>query len=70
MEIKAENRSISRSVAIIEHEYGDKLKALFDAFAVNTEKAQEQDQKMNFLENKIEKCNDDIYCINAKVQGI
>lgn len=69
-ELQKETRNISRSVAIIEHEHGDKLSILFDAFTVNEEKAKEQDKKISFIQHKLSKHNQEIYYLNAKVQGL
>jgi len=69
-ELQQETRNISRSVAVIEHEHGDKIKALFDAFCVNQEKGIEQDKKISFIEKKLLKHDQEIYYLNAKVQGL
>lgn len=69
-DLQRETRNISRSVAIIEHEHGDKLKALFDAFTAHTEKMEKQDKRINICEHKIEKQEDEIYYLKTKVQGL
>ncbi len=69
-ELQQETRNISRSVAVIEHEHGDKIKALFDAFCVNQEKGTEQDKKISFIEQKLLKHDQEIYYLNTKVQGL
>lgn len=69
-EMQKEMRNISRSVAVIEHEHGDKLKALFDAFTVNTEKMETEEKRINFCERKIENHDTDIYYLKTKVQGL
>ena len=43
--MEEEIKSISRSVAVIENDHGDKLKALFDAFTMTMEKAERQEKK-------------------------
>ena len=68
-ENKVELRKISGSVARIEVEHGEKLVALFDAFKVNTEKIEEQNERITKCENKIEKHDDQIYFLNSKVQN-
>lgn len=68
--MQEEIRNISRSVAIIEHEHGEKLSALFDAFTAHTEKMEEQDKKINFCEYKLEKHDDEIYYLKTKVQAL
>ncbi|MCI8636981.1 MAG: hypothetical protein HFJ36_03905 [Clostridia bacterium] len=68
-EMQKEIRSISRSVAIIEYEHGDKLKALFDAFTMTKEKIEEQ-EKINLVhEKKIEKHDLEINYLTAQIQG-
>lgn len=69
-EMQKEIRNISRSVAVIEHEHGDKLKALFDAFTVNTEKIESEEKRINFCERKIENHDTEIYYLKTKVQGL
>ena len=69
-EMKEEIKSISRSVAVIENDHGDKLKALFDAFTMTMEKAERQEKKNKFFENKLEKHEAEIYYLNTKVQGL
>lgn len=68
--MQEEIRNISRSVAIIEHEHGEKLSALFDAFTAHTEKMEKQDKKINFCEYKLEKHDDEIYYLKTKVQAL
>lgn len=68
--MEEEIKSISRSVAVIENEHGDKLKALFDAFTMTMEKAERQEKKNKFFENKLEKHEAEIYYLNTKVQGL
>lgn len=69
-ELQKDTKSISRSVAVIEHEHGDKLKALFDAFTANTEKMETEEKRINFCERKIENHDTDIYYLKTKVQGL
>lgn len=69
-ELQKDTKSISRSVAVIEHEHGDKLKALFDAFTVNREKMETEEKRINFCERKIENHDTDIYYLKTKVQGL
>jgi hypothetical protein len=68
--MEEEIKSISRSVAVIENDHGDKLKALFDAFTMTMEKAERQEKKNKFFENKLEKHEAEIYYLNTKVQGL
>ena len=69
-EIKQELRNISGSVARIEIEHGEKLVALFDAFKVNTEKIEEQNERIKKCENMLEKHDNQIYILNSKIKNI
>lgn len=69
-EIKEDTRNISRSVAVIEQEHGDKLKALFDAFTINTEKIERQKERIHFCEKKLENHDTEIDYLTTKVQGL
>ncbi|MCI8760704.1 MAG: hypothetical protein HFJ34_06300 [Clostridia bacterium] len=69
-ELQKETRSISRSVAVIEHEHGDKLKALFDIFTAHTEKMEKQDNRINFCEHKLDNHTAEIDYLKTKVQGL
>lgn len=70
LEIQENARQISRSVAVIEQEHGDKLKALFDAFTINTEKIEEQQEKIQFCEKKLNNHDIEIDYLKNKVQGL
>ncbi len=70
IEQQGETRKISRSLAVIEQEHGDKLKALFDAFTTTMEKIEAQEKRTNICERKIEKHNADIYYLKSKVPGL
>ena len=69
-ELQKETKSISRSVAIIEHDHGQKLDALFDAFKMNNEKIEKQEKRISLYERKIEQHDDDIFYLKNKVQGL
>lgn len=69
-ELQKETRNISRSVAVIEHEQGDKLRALFDAYTTNTEKIEIQEKRTNFCEKKLENHDIELDYIKTKVQGL
>ena len=68
-EMKEELRRISRSVARIEVEHGEKLQILFDAFKTHSEKLEEQEKRMDMCEKHIENHDDQIYYLKSKVQG-
>ncbi len=68
--VEAETKSISKSVAIIEHEHGEKLSVLFDAFTMNNQKIEQQEKRISIYERKIEQHDDDIFYLKNKVQGL
>ena len=70
LQIKEETRNITRSVAVIEHEHGDKIKAMFDALIVNNEKIYQEQERIGFCERKIENHDNEIYYLKSKVQGL
>ena len=67
-EIKQEVCKISGSVARIEVEHGEKLVALFDAFKINTEKIEQQNERIEKCEKAIERHDDEIYLLKTKIQ--
>lgn len=69
-EMQKDIRSISRSVAVIEYEHGNKLEALFDAFTMTREKIEEQEKRSIIFEKKIEKYDTEIDYLMSKVQGL
>ena len=70
IKIQKDTRDISRSVAVIEHEHGDKLNVLFDAFITNTQEIERQKERMNFYEKKIQDHDIAIDFLQTKVQGL
>ena len=68
LQMQQDIRNISRSVAVIEHERGDKLKALFDAFTTNTQKIENQEENIKFCEKKLENHDTEIDFLLNKVQ--
>ena len=69
-ELKIETRNISRSVAVIEAEHGEKLSILFDAITVSGERQDDLNKKLNKCERKIENNENQIYLLNSKVKKI
>ena len=70
VEIKHDVRKISQSVAVIEVEHGDKLKALFDAFSSNREDIERNKKSIEKLKKLYQLHNDKIYSLESKVQGL
>lgn len=68
LQMQQDIRNISRSVAVIEHEHGDKLRALFDAFTTNTQKIEKQEENIKFCEKKLENHDTEIDFLLNKVQ--
>ena len=69
-EIKEELRKISRTVAKIELEHGEKLAALFDAFTAHSEKLDIHDKRISICEKHIENQSNQIYYLNSKIQEL
>ena len=69
-EMKEELRRISRSVARIEVEHGEKLQILFDAFKTHSEKLEEHEKRINMCGKHIENQDDQIYYLKSKVQRL
>lgn len=69
-EMQKEIINISQRIAVIEHEHGDKLKALFDAFMMNNEKIYGEQERISFCEKKLESHDTEIYYLKTKVQGL
>lgn len=69
-EMKEELRRISRSVARIEVDHGEKLQILFDAFKTHSEKLEEHEKRIDMCEKHVENHDDQIYYFKSKVQGL
>ena len=68
--MQREIRNISRTVARMEVEHGEKLAALFDAFTAHSEKLDKHDKRISICEKHIEHQSNQIYHLNSKVQGL
>ena len=66
-EVKEDVRNISRTVAKIEVEHGEKLQALFDGFQAQDQKKEELKKRIKICEKKIDKQGDKIYYLNSIV---
>ena len=69
-EIYQETRNISRTVAKIEVEHGEKLAILFDAITGNTEKQKLLKKRLNKCEKRIDNNENQIYFLNSKIQNL
>lgn len=61
-----ESRNISRCIAVMEVENGNKFSALFDAFAVNSEKIDEIQKDIKSIKTSLERHGDQIFCLKTK----
>ena len=68
--IKIELRKISKTVAKIEVEHGEKLQILFDAFKVHDQKIDRIEQKLDNHEKIINRHSDEIYYFTTILQTI
>ena len=69
-EMQEEIRKISRTVAKIEVEHGEKLDILFDAFTTLSEKLDSHEKRITSCEKKLENQDHEIYYLKSKVQGL
>ena len=69
-EMQREIRNISRTVARMEVEHGEKLAALFDAFTAHSEKLDKHDKRISICEKHIEHQSNQIYHLNSKIQEL
>ena len=69
-EMQREIRNISRTVARMEVEHGEKLAALFDAFTAHSEKLDMHEKRISICEKHIEHQSNQIYNLNSKVQEL
>ena len=69
-ELYTETRNISRAVARIEAEHGEKLAILFDAVTGNIEKQEKLENRLDKCENRIENNEHQIYFLDSKIQNL
>ena len=67
--LKEELRKISKSLAVIEVEHGNKLDILIDITKLHQEKFIAVEEKIKSCENEIENNSNKIYYLNSKVQA-
>lgn len=68
--IKIELRKISKTVAKIEVEHGEKLQILFDAFKVHDQKIDRIEQKLDNHAKIINRHSDEIFYLKNKLKAI
>lgn len=69
-ELYDETRNISRTVAKIEVEHGEKLAILFDAVTGNIEKQEKLENRIDKYEKRIDDNDHQIYFLNSKIQNL
>ena len=69
-ELYDEIRNISRTVAKIEVEHGEKLAILFDAVTGNIEKQEKLENRLEKCEKRIDDNDHQIYFLNSKIQNL
>ena len=69
-ELYTETRNISRAVARIEVEHGEKLAILFDAVTGNIEKQEKLENRLDKCEKRIDDNDHQIYFLNSKIQNL
>ena len=69
-ELYDEIRNISRTVAKIEVEHGEKLAILFDAVTGNIEKQEKLENRLDKCEKRIDNNDHQIYFLNSKIQNL
>ena len=69
-ELYDETRNISRTVAKIEVEHGEKLAVLFDAVTGNIEKQEKLENRLDKCEKRIDDNDHQIYFLNSKIQNL
>ena len=67
--LKEELRKISKSLAVIEVEHGNKLDILIDITKLHQEKFIAIEERIKSCENEIENNSNKIYYLNSKVQA-
>lgn len=68
-ELKEEVGKLSKTVAKIEIEHGQKLEMLFDAVTMHSEKFDSTENRLNSHEDRLNKQDDKIFHLNSKVQA-
>ena len=69
-ELYEETRNISRTVAKIEVEHGEKLAILFDAVTGNIEKQEKLENRLDKCEKRIDDNDHQIYFLNSKIRNL
>ena len=68
-ELQEETRKISKSVAVIELEHGEKLDLLFDIFDMQQEKLKLHERKMQLCDRRLDRHDDEIYYLKEFIRA-
>lgn len=68
--IKKELRKISQSIAVIEHDHGEKVQILFETFSMNQDHIKSNEKRIQNCERRIETYDEGFDYINRKIQNI
>mgnify|MGYP004585661089 CR=1 FL=1 len=68
-EIKSELRKLSKTVAKIEVEHGQKLEILLDVVTGQIKRFDSEEQRIEKCEKRLDKHDDQFYYLNSKVQA-
>ena len=66
-QIQKDIRELSKTVAKIEVEHGEKLDALFDAFTMHSGKIEKNENRIIVCEKLLNKHSDEIYYLSSKI---
>ncbi len=66
-EHSAQLKSLNRTVTLMEFDHGEKLKAIFDALSVNSDKFKNHEDILNKHEKMINSNKDEIYILKSKI---
>ena len=66
-QIQEDIRKLSKTVAKIEVEHGEKLDALFDAFTMHSGKLEKHENRITICEKLLKKQDDEIYYLSSKI---
>ena len=69
VEIKKDTRRMSQSIAVMEKDYGDNIKILFETFTMHTDKIETNEKRIQDCERHLENYDEGFYYINQKING-
>ena len=60
---------MSQSIAVMEKDYGDNIKILFETFTMHTDKIETNEKRIQDCERHLENYDEGFYYINQKING-